>query len=105
MTATWLWARSELRARWRSWVVLGLLGGAVFGLAAAGVAGARRTDSAVPDFATASRFPRAGVLANDPIRDGRPVVGSILHMDPPSHGEWRRVLNRRFTPRAVSPMA
>ena len=45
-----------------------------------------------------------GVLANDPIRDGRPVVGSILHMDPPSHGEWRRVLNRRFTPRAVSPM-
>jgi cytochrome P450 len=45
-----------------------------------------------------------GVLVNDPIRDGRRVAGSILHMDPPAHGEWRRVLNRRFTPRAVSPL-
>ncbi len=46
-----------------------------------------------------------GVLANDPVRDeGRAVEGSIIHMDPPAHGEWRRVLNRRFTPRAVAPL-
>ena len=37
MTAAWMWGRSELRARWRSWVVLGLLAGVTFGLAAAGL--------------------------------------------------------------------
>ena len=62
------------------------------------------------DIREVSRSPErfrsgAGVLANDPIRDeGRVVEGSIIHMDPPGHGEWRRVLNRRFTPRAVGPM-
>lgn len=45
-----------------------------------------------------------GVLANDPLREGGRLEGSILHMDPPRHGEWRRVLNRRFTPRAVGPL-
>lgn len=46
-----------------------------------------------------------GILANDPMRiDGRALPGSIIHQDPPTHGEWRRVLNRRFTPRAVSPL-
>ena len=25
-------------------------------------------------------------------------------MDPPHHNEWRRVLNRRFTPKAVVPL-
>ena len=29
-----MWGRSELRARWRSWVILGLLAGVTFGLAA-----------------------------------------------------------------------
>jgi cytochrome P450 len=52
-----------------------------------------------------ARFVNArGVLVNDPIRDGRPIEGSILHMDPPQHAEWRRLLNRRFTPRAVGPL-
>lgn len=45
-----------------------------------------------------------GVLVNDPLRDGYAVEGSILHMDPPEHGEWRRILNRQFTGRAVSGM-
>lgn len=45
-----------------------------------------------------------GVLVNDPLRDGGRIEGSILHLDPPRHGEWRRLLNRRFTPRAVGPM-
>ena len=42
-----------------------------------------------------------GVLMNDPLREGGRLEGSILHLDPPEHGEWRRLLNRRFTPRAV----
>jgi len=45
-----------------------------------------------------------GVLANDPIRDGSVIEGSILHMDPPQHNEWRRLLNREFTGRAVGRM-
>jgi hypothetical protein len=39
------WARSELRRRWRALVVLGLLAGLTCGLAAAAVAGARRSEA------------------------------------------------------------
>ena len=39
------WARADLRARWRSLVALGVLVGVCLGLAAAAVAGARRTDT------------------------------------------------------------
>jgi cytochrome P450 len=42
-----------------------------------------------------------GVLVNDPLREGGTIEGSILHMDPPRHAEWRRILNREFTGRAV----
>ncbi len=45
-----------------------------------------------------------GVLVNDPLREGGSVEGSILHMDPPRHNQWRKVLNRNFTNRALSPM-
>lgn len=45
-----------------------------------------------------------GVLMNDPLRQGGSVEGSILHMDPPRHHHWRKVLNREFTNRALSPM-
>ena len=45
-----------------------------------------------------------GVLVNDPLRAGGKVDGSILHLDPPRHNEWRRILNREFTARALSPM-
>jgi cytochrome P450 len=46
-----------------------------------------------------------GVLVNDPARtDAGAVAGSILHMDPPEHREWRRVLSREFTPRAIGRM-
>jgi cytochrome P450 len=45
-----------------------------------------------------------GALVNDPLRDGGRIEGSILHMDPPEHAEWRRLLNRAFTPRAVGRM-
>jgi cytochrome P450 len=45
-----------------------------------------------------------GALINDPLRAGGSIEGSILHMDPPRHAEWRRLLNRAFTPRAVAGM-
>ena len=45
-----------------------------------------------------------GALVNDPIRDGLTIEGSLLHMDPPRHNAWRKVLNRAFTPRSVGQM-
>ncbi len=69
MIAVWLWVRADLRRRWRSWVVLGLLAGISVGLACAGVAGARRTQRALPTYARAARVPDAAVLANDPAFD------------------------------------
>jgi cytochrome P450 len=51
------------------------------------------------------RFSSArGVLVQDPVRHGGDIAGSILHMDPPEHGAWRRLVSRRFTPRAVATM-
>jgi hypothetical protein len=61
-----IWVAADVRRRWRSWAVLGLLAGVTIGLAAAGVAGARRTASAVPRFERASQVPDAAVLANSP---------------------------------------
>ncbi len=45
-----------------------------------------------------------GALVNDPIRSsGTPMLSrSILHMDPPEHAVFRKLVNRRFTPRALS---
>ncbi len=66
MTAAWMWARAELRARWKAWLLLGVLAGVTVGVAAAGWAGARRTERAVPDAVVAARIPTAALLANDP---------------------------------------
>ena len=48
-----------------------------------------------------------GALVNDPIRTaGAPMSGrSILHMDPPEHAAFRGLVNRRFTPRALSGLS
>jgi cytochrome P450 len=48
-----------------------------------------------------------GALVNDPLRCANPSdrTRSILHMDPPEHSDFRSLLNRRFTPRALSGMA
>jgi hypothetical protein len=45
--------RSELRSRWRSWLVLALLIGVAGGAAVAAAAGARRTETAYPRFVQA----------------------------------------------------
>jgi hypothetical protein len=64
-----MWARADVRARWRSWLVLGLLAGFTFGLAAAGVAGARRTEDALPRAIASGPRLDAAVLPNDPAFD------------------------------------
>jgi hypothetical protein len=64
-----MWARADLRGRWRTWVVLGLLAGATFGLAAAGAAGARRAANALPHYLSVAGRADAAVLANDPTFD------------------------------------
>jgi cytochrome P450 len=45
-----------------------------------------------------------GVLLNDPMRSGKAIQGSVLHMDPPEHAPWRGLVSRRFTPRAVGSL-
>jgi cytochrome P450 len=49
---------------------------------------------------------RRGALINDPVRLGEPndESGSLLHLDPPVHADYRKLLNREFTPRAVGRM-
>jgi cytochrome P450 len=45
-----------------------------------------------------------GALVNDPVRSSStPMLSrSILHMDPPEHAVFRKLVNRQFTPRALS---
>jgi len=47
---------------------------------------------------------RYGALVNDPLRSSSPNddAGSILHLDPPLHASYRKLLNREFTPRAAA---
>ncbi len=49
---------------------------------------------------------RLGALINDPLRAVGPndAAGSLLHLDPPMHADYRKLLNREFTPRAVGRM-
>ena len=49
---------------------------------------------------------RRGALVNDPLRMVEPNdgAGSLLHLDPPIHADYRKLLNREFTPRAVALM-
>lgn len=44
-----------------------------------------------------------GVLVNDPLRFApADMSGSVLHMDPPEHASYRKLVNREFTPRGIS---
>jgi predicted lysophospholipase L1 biosynthesis ABC-type transport system permease subunit len=45
MTAVWVWANKELRARWRPWLAIAVMTGVAGGVVIAAAAGARRTDS------------------------------------------------------------
>lgn len=48
-----------------------------------------------------------GVLINDPLKsDGSapPNTFSILHLDPPVHAQYRKIVNRQFTPRSAAAL-
>ncbi len=47
-----------------------------------------------------------GALVNDPMRASEPpaTAPSILHMDPPDHVGFRKLVNREFTPRAIAKL-
>jgi ABC-type lipoprotein release transport system permease subunit len=62
MTATLLWARNELRQRWRALVVLGVIGGLAAGLALAALTQARRSSTVYSRFRTATAAPDAIVF-------------------------------------------
>src|SRR5207244_307320 len=58
--------RAEFRSRWRTWLTLAMLAGVAGGLVIAGIAGARRTDSALARHLDDYRFPDATVgLSNN----------------------------------------
>src|SRR5437588_9398457 len=59
-----VWARRDLRRRWRSLVVLGVLAGATSGFAMASFAGARRTATALPRLEHRTHAPSALVFAS-----------------------------------------
>jgi PPIC-type PPIASE domain/FtsX-like permease family len=61
VAAVWMRFRAELRSRWTTWLTLALLAGVAGGLVVAGIAGARRTDSALARHLEAYRFPDATV--------------------------------------------
>ena len=54
MAAVWSVVRADLRRRWRSLVVLGLITGIVIAVVLASLAGARRTSSTYPRFRQAT---------------------------------------------------
>jgi hypothetical protein len=120
-SAVGLWARSELRRRWRALIALGLISGLAAGLALAAVAGARRTSTAYARFREATAAPDAlvfgtqlGIFDQDysavtelpevvdagtfnlaPVAIKEHEIGSL----PPGDGQLYRTLSR---PRLVS---
>src|SRR5438876_7813401 len=61
MAAVWMRFRSELRARWRGWLVVALLAGVAGGLVLTAAAGARRTHSSRARHLVAFRYPDAWI--------------------------------------------
>jgi cytochrome P450 len=64
------------------------------------------------DIRSISRDPQRfvssrGVLINDPLRSDESAglnTFSILHLDPPVHSLYRKIVNRQFTPKAVASL-
>jgi hypothetical protein len=74
-----MWARADMARRWRSLIVLGLLAGITAGLALAALAGARRTDTALPRLRTKTNAADAVVF---------PSQVALTHPD------WTRLATR-----------
>jgi len=57
VTAGWFFLRTELRRRWRSWLLLAVIVGVFAGAVQSAAAGARRTDAAYPSLVAWSHAP------------------------------------------------
>ena len=85
VTAPALWARADVRSRWRSLVALALLAGITAGVALAALAGARRTDAALDRLRSETDAADAIVFASQSgnftpdwdALEARPEVGAI----------------------------
>lgn len=123
--ATRLWARTELAARWRALVALGILAGLAAGLALAAVGGMRRTATAFDRFRVATAAPDAilfptllGITDQDygavvalpevesagtfllaPMGVGEPAIGTL----PPGDDQLYRTLSRPLLVRGRLP--
>jgi hypothetical protein len=81
ISAVWLRLRSELRARWRSWLGLALLIGLAGGAAVAAAAEARRTETAYPRFIQRTR---PSIPAKDEVPGSR-TTSIPLSVRPAAH--------------------
>jgi hypothetical protein len=70
--------RSEVRSRWRSWLVVAVLAGVAGGLVLTAAAGARRTHSALARHLVAFRFPDAWIMAPNVDQDNKTAHRPII---------------------------
>lgn len=83
--AAGVWARADVRSRWRSLVALALLAGITAGVALAALAGARRTDAALDRLREATDAADAVVFASQagnfhpdwPALEARPEIADV----------------------------
>jgi hypothetical protein len=80
--------RTELRRRWRSWLILVVLIAVVGGLALAAAAAGRRTASAFPRFVAAHGYD-AYIYNNQPVRGlaTLPGVATVTDIGTPAVGQ------------------
>jgi hypothetical protein len=114
MGAVWLRAKAQLRGRLLASLALALLIGLSGGVVLAAVAGARRSDAALPRFLAATRATEATVWILGP-RGGQPArselaaelraVAALPRCAPPSGGpgsSYRPPIRAPPSPRAAS---
>src|SRR5829696_1774017 len=71
MAAGWMRFRSEVRSRWRSWLIVAVLAGVAGGFVLTAAAGARRTHSALARHLVAFRFPDAWITVENVDQDNK----------------------------------
>ena len=97
VTAIWVRAFAEVRARWRTWLGLALIVGVGGGIVLAALAGARRTESAYPRFAQAQRAADVLIAGSSAFGIGSGVDLDDVEALPQVDEVARAVVNLVFT--------